>query len=126
MTRRTAASSGGRILPATSTYDSSGFPRTMTLNQTAKTTGFGGFPTPLALLRSGFETLFPKQSEKLARTLTMQRTFSNPASTAPTNPEVKEVGYISFDAGKSVFRVCSIPLMALDSRWTQQSFSRSD
>ncbi|GHJ86990.1 hypothetical protein NliqN6_3392 [Naganishia liquefaciens] len=98
MTRRTAASSSGRILPATSTYDSSGFPRTMTLNQTAKTTGFGGFPTPLALLRTGFETIFPKQSEKLAKTLTMQRTFSNPAGAAPTNPEVKEVGYISFDA----------------------------
>lgn len=118
MTRRTAASSGGRILPATSTYDSSGFPRTMTLNQTAKTTGFGGFPTPIALLRTGFETLFPKQSEKLQRTFTMQRTLSNPASAAPTNPEVKEVGYISFDAGESIRVSYAIALKGLDSRRT--------
>lgn len=96
MTRRTAAS--GRLMPATSTFDSQAMPRTMTLNQTAKTTNFGGFPTPLALLRAGFDTFFPKQSEKLQRTLTMQRTLSNPGSVA--NPEVKEVGYISFDASE--------------------------
>lgn len=102
MTRRTAAGSvaGGRLLPATSTFDSSAMPRTMTLNQTAKTTNFGGFPTPLALLRAGFDTLFPKQAEKLARTFTMQRTLSNPGSLS--NPEVKEVGYISFDASESI------------------------
>lgn len=73
-------------------------PRTLTLNQTAKTTDFGGFPTPLALLRAGFDTLFPRQSEKLQRTLTMQRTLSNPGS---VGGEVKEVGYISFDASES-------------------------
>ncbi|KAJ9092436.1 hypothetical protein QFC21_006818 [Naganishia friedmannii] len=99
LTRRTVAgsASGGRILPLSSTMNSAGMPRTMTINQTAKHTGFGGFPTPLALLRAGFDTFFPKQSEKLQRTFTMQRTLSNPGSAS--NGEVKEVGYISFDAG---------------------------
>jgi hypothetical protein len=100
MTKRTVAGSvsGGRILPLSSTMNSAGMPRTMTINQTAKHTGFGGFPTPLALLRAGFNNFFPKQSEKLQRTFTMQRTLSNPGSAS--NGEVKEVGYISFDAGE--------------------------
>ncbi|KAJ9114241.1 hypothetical protein QFC22_005693 [Naganishia vaughanmartiniae] len=101
LTKRTVAASvsGGRIMPLSSTMNSTGMPRTMTINQTAKDTGFGGFPTPLALLRAGFQNFFPKQSQMLQRTFTMQRTLSNSGSM--TNGEVKEVDYISFDASES-------------------------
>lgn len=83
----------GRIMTRTVTTTSNGMSRTMTINQQAKHTGYGGFPTPFAIIKQLFRKLFPKAVGNLERTLTMQR---NP--TYESNGEVKSVNYISFDA----------------------------
>lgn len=88
------AGSYGRIIARTATTTSNGMSRTMTINQQAKHTGYGGFPTPFAITKQLFRKLFPKAVGNLERTLTMQR---NPTYES-TAGEVKPVNYISFDA----------------------------
>ncbi|CED82456.1 -domain-containing protein [Phaffia rhodozyma] len=117
---------GGTMFERTATRRSEGagtiygpstslFPRTMT-NRTAggrstKHSGFGGFPMPHEIISSVAAWLFPKATEKLTRTLTMQRTgtFASARSAGagtiygPGGPKggggvVKSVPYITFDA----------------------------
>jgi len=82
-------------------------PATTTVHHTAhppekmmglKYQGFGGFPSPLDILRRLFNRFFPTLDRKLTRTLTMPRIMSlAPGRTgAPTGARV--VPYITFDA----------------------------
>ena len=60
--------------------------------------GFGGFPTPFAILSRLFGRAFPKLERKLTRTVTMpqSRTIASERGTIP--PGSRPVPYISFDA----------------------------
>lgn len=89
--------------------------KTVVTRADPKLTGYGGFPTPIKLLRDLFTRLFPETSNSLSKTLTMPRTntISGKSSSgrngiagalAAIGAEAsgpgggKEVPYISFDA----------------------------
>ncbi|PFH52155.1 hypothetical protein AMATHDRAFT_79883 [Amanita thiersii Skay4041] len=66
--------------------------------QDARTQGFGGFPTPLRILRSFLDRFFPTFKLKLTRTITIPTTTSLVSGRPDAPPGAKNVPYISFDA----------------------------
>lgn len=96
-------------LPRTATMSS--FPRTYSLRPSSTMTSrpdprlrdFGGFPTPLSLLKSLFRRFFPGATKSVTKTLTMPRTntIGGKGARAPDGLEGsvdKEVPYITFAA----------------------------
>ncbi|KAL7422889.1 hypothetical protein Q5752_002186 [Cryptotrichosporon argae] len=105
----TMRSNGGmdsRML-RTATIDVNGmpnnFPRTYSMRPVrridTRLSGFGGFPTPLELAKTGFHKVFPRASDTLAKTLTipLTRTVTGRGSISGEGG-AKEVPYISFSA----------------------------
>jgi hypothetical protein len=92
--------------------------KTVVTRADPKLTGYGGFPTPIKLLRDLFTKCFPQTSQSLSKTLTMPRTNTlSGKSTIGSNGKKgiggalaamgaeasgpgtgKEVPYISFEA----------------------------
>ncbi|KAF8967965.1 cation transport protein-domain-containing protein [Flammula alnicola] len=60
--------------------------------------GFGGFPSPFALIKSLIARLFPGVKRTIARTVTMPATMSLTPSRVGAQQGKKQVPYISFDA----------------------------
>lgn len=89
---------GGRVLTRTPTTQSGAqFSRTLTINQKAKTSGYGGFPGAFALTRMAFSAVFPKIANTIHRTMTLPKVATS-TDTVDTTNDAKSVGYISFDA----------------------------
>ncbi|KIL68748.1 hypothetical protein M378DRAFT_70617 [Amanita muscaria Koide BX008] len=59
---------------------------------------FGGFPTPLEILRRVANRFFPSLNRRFRRTVTVPRTMSLVSNRAGALPGTKVVPYISFDA----------------------------
>lgn len=59
---------------------------------------FGGFPTPLEILRRVANRFFPSLNRRFTRTVTVPRTMSLVSNRAGALPGTKVVPYISFDA----------------------------
>ncbi|KAK8865865.1 hypothetical protein IAR55_001013 [Kwoniella newhampshirensis] len=103
-TFRSAAGEGR--FPRAATVQSGVLPRTFSTRPTSITrpdprlTGFGGFPTPLAIGKKVFRRAFPQATKNLEKSLTMARTntIGGRGSVAPSGTEGKEVPYISFAA----------------------------
>ncbi|BEI89225.1 uncharacterized protein CcaverHIS019_0205870 [Cutaneotrichosporon cavernicola] len=91
-------------IPWTATMGSSAFPRTYSLRPQNSTlvdpryTGFGGFPTPLHLLRKGFRKAFPRAATKFHETVTMPRTNTVTGRDSIDSGDGRHVPYISFSA----------------------------
>lgn len=64
----------------------------------SKNRGFGGFPTPFAIIRDLFNRLFPKLRRKVTRTVTIPVTVSLVSQQKDIPPGAKAVPYISFNA----------------------------
>lgn len=91
------------MFPRTGTV--SNFPRTYSLRPTqsrrpeTKLSGFGGFPTPFQIVRSGVERLLPQATRTLTKTMTMPRTNTlTGRGSVSGDATSKEVPYITFDA----------------------------
>ncbi|KAL7412684.1 cation transport protein-domain-containing protein [Mrakia frigida] len=81
----------------------SSFPRSSTIrtqHRPTKQSGFGGFPMPHEIIRSGIAAVFPQIEKRITRTLTVPQTAtiaSTRSGTGSIGPG-KPVPYISFDA----------------------------
>ncbi|PIL33508.1 transporter [Ganoderma sinense ZZ0214-1] len=60
--------------------------------------GFGGFPTPFAILSRLFGRAFPKLERKLTRTITIPQSRTIASERGAVPPGSRPVPYISFDA----------------------------
>ncbi|KAF8911487.1 cation transport protein-domain-containing protein [Gymnopilus junonius] len=88
------APSGGTSLHTHPTHHS----HHSVLPENSMTRGFGGFPSPFALISVLVSRMFPSVKHTLTRTVTIPATVSLTPSGVGAEPGKKQVPYISFDA----------------------------
>lgn len=99
-------SMGARTLNPSTTQSSGLYPRTYTMGtrqESIMMRGYGGFPTPIELLRRLIKRFFPKLHRSVNRTMSMSRTNTIASGHGGTigglsGDGAKEAPYITFDA----------------------------